>query len=338
MIPTSNIIKIYDWFLWDMKFQVDSFNRIEIRKDVTDISTATIQIQIKSWLQMLDRISIYEACTTEDILIFDWYITSIEANIHTLTVEVIDWKAVLKKKRCLDEITNTNGVSAINSLISLWNNTTWENLSLETNESFTGKYNFSKWSDFYSCIESVIWEDAFFDFDISSGKIRISKVLGKNRDKTYTYSLYHQDSNITNIETSITENIHTHTRNFETNITETIQANNKYGILMSDKKDAEKNWISQEHDISIVDNTLEAGDVFTLEVIGKNYNEQYMQTGWSTSQTDILISDYISYYGQAYVLREEITIEWGKKQKTLEVWTKIKKKQTLTDLLLANIK
>lgn len=144
------------------------------------------------------------------------------------------------------------------------------------------------------------------------------------------------------VSAKITENYYTVTYDTENRRKNDIEGTDKgkYGVLVShsDKDRMSEDYgIAREFSLVLRDETLSAGDALTLEIIGKNYAEQKIEQGWSVSAGKIA-GDYLSYFGEAFVLREKIVIENGFFDKTLEIGTKIRKQKTLTDLLLQAVK
>lgn len=311
MTRTYNI-KFYDGIYGDLSFSRDDFSKIVIEKDIADISVATIYTEIIEWIHELDRVEIEQ----DDEIIFSWFVKEPRVEENTMEIQIVGFKSLLQRKFITADITTTSFDYLISSIISQWLSISWETLTVERDEEFVIKNETrSKWSTIYSVLDSVCSDKYAFDFDILRKKIKVKKTLGKTVDRLYTYSPYHLDNNIVSVRMVENENLRNLSINFDTLAITPIEnlPSSKYGVLAKESRGEDYVWVTREYEMSIMDDSLSAGDSLTIEVIGNSY---------------------IEYYGEAYVVRETITIEKWWMSKEVEINTIIKKRKTITQTVL----
>lgn len=307
------IVKIYDWIYGDLTFQRDDFLSIDIKKDISDISVATISSPIFEGIKNLDRVQICSV-DSQDVVIFEGFIKLIQPREDIMNISVVWHKSLLQRKYITADITTTSFDSLISSFVSQWT-TVWETLSIDREEEFSINWDLrSKWTDIYTILNEVCWTTYAFDFDAINRTISVKKTLGNTIENVYSYSRYHLDNNITSVWLEQSENIRNLSMNFDTGIFTPISENvsEKYGILGIDSWSTDFIGVTKDFSIAISDDSLSAWDSLTLEILSDSYR---------------------SYYGSAYVVRENILIEkWGM-TKDLEISTIIAKEKTLSQLL-----
>lgn len=306
-------VKIYDGIYGEITSQRDDFSSISIKKDIADISLATISWPIFEWIKNLDRV---EICQMDDLdtIVFSGFVKLIQVHDELMDISIAGMKSLLQRKYITADITTTSFDTLMASFISQWT-TVWEVLTIDRQENFTIKNDtHTKGTDIYSILEEVCGTTYAFDYDSVTRKISIKKTLGTAVDTVYTYSQYHMDNNIANVALDQSENVRNLSMNFATWVNTSIPDNisSKYGILGIDSTSLDYVGVTKEFSLSISDDTLSAWDSLTIEIL------------WNS---------YITYYGTAYVVRESIIIEkWGV-SKDVEISTVIAKEKTLSQLI-----
>lgn len=342
MTPIFSEFIVYDGFYGSEKFRFLNCISCEINKDIMEIGEANFKIETMKWFQPLDRIKIIAVYREKEQQLFDGFISEIVANKDFLEIKLLDFKQILERKiNTLDLQNKTSASSLLTQAVNSWNTLSGENISINLENDITGKFSASPWDSLMSVITGAIGENFGIFFDIDKKQIILKKILWVRKNGIYTYSMYHTDSTISEISATVTENLYTNTYDTENKKLASLEFPvSKYGVMVStsDNDRMSNNYgINREFNIVIHDPELQAGDIVTLEIIGGKYNEQIIESGWSRSR-EMIVWDYISYYGDGYVLREKILIENGFIAKTLEIGTKIKKQKTITDILLQAVR
>lgn len=346
MTHTSKPYKIeiifFDGFYGNKKIVLDDLISLELTKHATESSEWNLKIKKIPNISVLDKIEIRTIYKDFEEKIFIGFISEIFADLEFLELTIVDFKNILERKIVLNEQKNSSAKNFLEKILDEWRRMTGENIVLEIDGDISGNFEATAGDSFYGVVQNIADDNYMFDYDISARKIFLKKILGKKRSWLYTYSLYHRDSRMLEVGATISEKIATRyylteNRNLQ-NIATSDEA--KYGVLVStsdnDKKDGF--WIDRNFEIRIDHYCLSVWDVITLEIIGRKYSEEIINSWWSTSQNGTIAGDYISYYGEAYVLSENIIIDNGIISKQVEIGTKIKRKRTLTEILLTRIR
>lgn len=308
------IIKIYDGIYGDIKFQIDTAYSIEIKNDIADISSCWFEIDVVSGISYYDRVDI---CMSDDLdtVIFSGFIRGISPTLTRIVVRCLGFKALLQNKHIRSDISGTSMNTIVSTALTNFS-TLGETILWTSDEDITQTepWSFSKWDTLYSIIDSFAWETYSFDYDPFTLSIRFTKNPWETREGIYTYSPYHIDSYITDVSMDAVANISNRIVDFETLAIENDDSyiQSKYGILTSNKNEWTYNWVRKDFSFKISDDSLSAGDKITIDVLG---------------------NEYISFYWEAYVVRETIEFVWWFLKKELEIATVIAKEKTLTQIL-----
>lgn len=117
------IIKIYDNFTdIQPKEQIEVYNSLEIREDLTSYSYCDLTIPIFDWINELDIVRIYEIQNT-DKLLFEGYIDILNPWLEEIKLNIKDYKSLLKRKGLVTDknYTNQTPKQIIDDLISYYN-------------------------------------------------------------------------------------------------------------------------------------------------------------------------------------------------------------------------
>lgn len=309
------IIKFYDWIYWDIKLQRDDFSLVDIKKDISDVSTGKIILPIFEWLSHLDRVDI---CMNDDLdtVIFSGVIRTIwvESDSENIAVNITWMKCLLQRKHIKTDITTTSFTTLINTVVSQWA-TLGETLTVDIEEEFTIENDtHSKWKSIYDILADVCSDKYAFDFDALLKIISVRKTLWTEVDKVYTFSNYHLDNNIAKVSLIQDENIRNLSMNIDWGTQSEVEwySKEKYWLLSFDSTNKDTQWILKDFSLSILEDELSAWDSLTVEILGNTY---------------------IEYYGFAYVVRENLTITQSGITKEVEVSNIISKEKTLTNLI-----
>lgn len=329
---------VFDGFYGQRKIVLDDIISAEITKSVTEIPEAIIRIAKIPNISPLDRMTLKAIFPMREMVLFDGFISEIEADIKILEIKVIGFVQLLERKIALSERQNTQNVRTfLEAILAEWQQRTGEIISLEFEGNITAKCECSEGESMYEIFERVTEKNAMFTYDVDARKIIVKKYLGIQHENIFTYSPYHSDNSISEIRAEISAKMVTHYYNSENHQLERIASENieKYGVIVSTSEDDKKEGfgIEREHSIMIENYELQAGDAIILEVIGQNYDEVVIASGWSDGEA-ILSGDYLSYFGEAVVLEEQIQIEGGVFEKRVEIGTKWKRGKTLSALIL----
>lgn len=310
------IAKFYDGIYWEIQYQRDDFSLIEIKKDISDISIATLIFPLFDGLKELDRVDICSTDGSDDTVIFSGVLRflKVESDSTNLIIKVAWMKSLLQRKHIQMDITTTSFSTLINTFISQWSSL-WETLTAEIEEEFTIENDsHSKWKSIFDALSDVCTDQYAFDFDAIKRVIHVKKTLWTVIDKVYTFSNYHLDNNIAKARLEQSENIRNLSMNLDWNTQSEVEgySKDKYWLLSFDSKSKDTRWIIKDFSLSILDDSLSAGDTLTVELL------------WNS---------YLEFYGSCYVVREAIRIKQSGITKAIEVSNVIAKEKTLTNLI-----
>lgn len=140
------------------KVQIENYWTLEIDEDLTSFSSCNLTIPIIEWIEALDIVRIYEIQDT-DVLLFEWYIDTLEPWINEISLTIKDYKAFLQRKWLIQDVTYTTQTvkQIIDDMISYYN-ALWDNWVCISSISDTLTKDYSMGDNIYDILNELAIE------------------------------------------------------------------------------------------------------------------------------------------------------------------------------------
>lgn len=218
------------------KVTIEDFENLQLQEDLTSFSSWSCLTSIIDWIQKNDIIKIIEVWET-DVIIFDWYIDTLEVWIEKLSLTFKDYKSLFQNKKILNNKTFTNQTpkQIIDNLI--WDyNSKWDTWSCVSSITSTLTKEYKIWDNYYDIINEIcdflqiqwiiknniiyvqdfVWLDRtswsnFFEFIYNGTDIAENNIINISKKTTPIYNIIiwidsNNNKTIKEDSTSITNN------------------------------------------------------------------------------------------------------------------------------------